>query len=93
MNTVLLIMALILTMATAAPADSLLIVQSSRSTVADAAVAGFRSACNLESRTLILSDYAEVDLPRIVRNFALLKNDNVLKVLGLSSPALERLFP
>ncbi len=67
MKTLFLIMALILTMATAALAESLLIVQSSHSRVADAAVAGFRSACNLESRTLILSDYAKVDLPRIVR--------------------------
>jgi putative tryptophan/tyrosine transport system substrate-binding protein len=57
----------LLTIATAAPAESLLIVQSNRSTVADAAVAGFRSACNLESRTLVLSDYATVDLTRIVR--------------------------
>ena len=31
--------------------------------------------------------------PRPPRSFALLKNDSVLKTLGLSSPALERLFP
>ena len=63
------IILLIAALLCAAPAlaESLLIVQSSRSAVADAAVAGFRSACNLESRTLVLSDYAEVDLPRIVR--------------------------
>ncbi len=67
MKTLLLTMALVLTMATAAPAESLLIVLSSRSTVADAAVAGFRSTCNLESRTLVLSDYTKVDLTRIVR--------------------------
>ena len=67
MKTLLLTMALVLTMATAAPAESLLIVLSSRSTVADAAVAGFRSTCNLVSRTLVLSDYTKVDLTRIVR--------------------------
>ncbi len=31
--------------------------------------------------------------PQHTRNFVLLKNDNVLKVLGLNSPAMDRLFP
>ena len=66
MKTLVLIIAL-LCISTPALAESLLVVMSTRNSVADAAVAGFRSACSLESRTLVLSDYAEVDLPRIVR--------------------------
>lgn len=44
-----------------------LILQSGRSPVLDKGVRGFRAASRLSDETVLLSDYAEVDVPRIVR--------------------------
>ena len=61
-----LILALFLTAGPAA-ASEILVVQNHRSPMYEDAIKGFRSACPAESRTLVLSDYADADLARVVR--------------------------
>lgn len=48
-------------------ASELLVVQSVRSSLYDEALKGFREVCPAKARTLILSDFADADLPRVVR--------------------------
>ncbi|WP_026842401.1 ABC transporter substrate-binding protein [Citrifermentans bremense] len=45
----------------------LLILESSRSAVYSEALRGFRSACRSSEQTVVLSDYAEVDVQRLVK--------------------------
>ncbi|QXE90960.1 ABC transporter substrate-binding protein [Geomonas subterranea] len=51
----------------AARAAELLILQSSRSPVYSEALGGFRAAARTNEQPLVLSDYAEVDVQRLVR--------------------------
>lgn len=48
-------------------AGELLVVQSLRSPLYDEALKGFRETCPAKTRTLVLSDYVEPDLARVVR--------------------------
>jgi len=48
-------------------AGELLVVQSLRSPLYDEALKGFKETCPARNRTLVISDYAEVDLARVVR--------------------------
>ena len=61
-----LILALLLQVVPATASD-VLVVQSLRSPLYDEAVRGFKSRCHLECRTLVLSDYADADVARVVR--------------------------
>lgn len=45
----------------------ILLVQSSRNTDYDRAASSLRSACGTSSRTIVLPDYVEVDISRVVR--------------------------
>lgn len=56
-----------LLLAGSAAASEVLVVQSVRSPLYDEAIRGFRSACPVETRTLVLSDYADADVARVVR--------------------------
>jgi putative ABC transport system substrate-binding protein len=67
LRTLLLLILLPLLTAASALASELLIVQSLRSPLYDEALRGFRESCSVKSRTLVLSDYSEVDLARVVR--------------------------
>lgn len=49
------------------PGADLLILQSSRSPIYAEALRGFRAAGRVSDQTLVLSDYAEVDVQRLVR--------------------------
>ena len=60
------ILALLLLTGPAAAYD-VLVVQSLRHPAYDEALRGFRSVCPAESRVLVLSDYAEADVTRVVR--------------------------
>lgn len=62
----LLILALLVT-ASGAFASDILVVQSLRSPLYDEALRGLRESFPARSRTLVLSDYADPDLPRVVR--------------------------
>ncbi|SNB48103.1 ABC transporter substrate-binding protein [Geobacter sp. DSM 9736] len=66
-RSIVLILCLILWGTGAAWGYDLLLVQSNRSSVYDDVVRGFRSACGAESRLLVLSDYADADVVRVVR--------------------------
>jgi putative tryptophan/tyrosine transport system substrate-binding protein len=61
-----LILALLLTAGPAA-ASEVLVVQSVRSPMYDDALKGFRSVCPAESRTIVLSDYVDAELARVIR--------------------------
>ncbi|QXE85489.1 ABC transporter substrate-binding protein [Geomonas nitrogeniifigens] len=61
------ILLLSLVLPEAAPATELLILQSSRSLVYAEALRGFRAAARSSEQPLVLSDYAEVDVQRLVR--------------------------
>ena len=65
------LIALILALATLFPclasAYEILVLQSRRDPASEEVLKSFRSACPGSHRTLVLSDYAEVDLVRIVR--------------------------
>ncbi|GFO64774.1 ABC transporter substrate-binding protein [Geomonas paludis] len=60
---------LLLVLASAAPAlaSDLLILQSNRSPIYSEALRGFRAAARTGEQPLVLSDYAEVDVQRLVR--------------------------
>ncbi|MBJ6723984.1 ABC transporter substrate-binding protein [Geomesophilobacter sediminis] len=62
----LIIAAVLLTVSPANAAD-ILVVQSVRDASFTEVMKGFRSSCSASVRTLILSDYTEVDVPRVVR--------------------------
>jgi putative tryptophan/tyrosine transport system substrate-binding protein len=62
----LLILALLVPALPAAAAD-VLVVQSVRSALYEEALKGFRSTCTAELRTLVLSDYADPELSRVVQ--------------------------
>jgi putative tryptophan/tyrosine transport system substrate-binding protein len=61
-----LILALLLAAGPATAAE-VLVVQSVRSPQYDEALVGFRDSCPGETRTLVLSDYADAELARVVR--------------------------
>jgi putative ABC transport system substrate-binding protein len=79
---ILLILALLFTAGPAA-AYEVLVVQSLRHPAYDEVLRGFRSVCAAESRVLVLSDYAEADVARIVRE------DRPRLVLTLGDGALK----
>ena len=62
-----LLLALTLSSMPAAWGADVLILQSSRTPAYDEALRGFRAACKSSGHTLVLSDYAEVDVLRIVK--------------------------
>ena len=76
------ITALWLLLPSAGLAYDLLVVQSQRSQVYDEVLRGFRSIANYSQRVIVLSDYSEVDLQRIVRQ------ENPLAILALGDNAL-----
>ena len=61
-----LILALLL-LAGPATASEVLVVQSLRSPLYDEAIRGFKGACAVSTRTLVLSDYADAELARVIR--------------------------
>lgn len=63
-------------------AYDLLVVQSQRSPVYDEVLRGFRSVAPYSQRVIVLSDYSEVDLQRIVRE------ENPLAILTMGDNAL-----
>jgi putative tryptophan/tyrosine transport system substrate-binding protein len=65
-KTTLLIAALLL-LSLSAEAREVLVVQSVRSAMYDEALHGFWSACRAESSTLVLSDYADPQLARVIQ--------------------------
>jgi putative ABC transport system substrate-binding protein len=78
----LLIAVLWLLLPSACLAYDLLVVQSQRSPVYDEVLRGFRSVAAYSQRVIVLSDYSEVDLQRIVRE------ENPLAILTLGDNAL-----
>lgn len=54
-------------LASPAAARDVLVVQSVRSALYDEAVKGFRSACPADGGTLVLADYADPELARVIR--------------------------
>jgi putative ABC transport system substrate-binding protein len=64
---ILLILALALLMPSLAQAYDLLVLQSQRNPAYDEVLKGFNSGQHVSRRVIVLSDYAEVDLIRIVR--------------------------
>jgi putative tryptophan/tyrosine transport system substrate-binding protein len=106
MRRTLLILALLLPALPAGAAD-VLVVQSVRNALYDEALSGFRSACSAEIRTLVLSDYANPELARVIQEerphliVALgdgalatvrkLHNRPVLSLMALGLPGQERL--
>lgn len=67
----------------AADAYDVLVLQSRRDPAFDEALSGFRSIRHLSERLIVLSDYADVDITRIVRE------DQPALVLALGDRALE----
>jgi ABC-type uncharacterized transport system substrate-binding protein len=61
------LVALLVLGALPARAADILVVQSSRSAAYEESLRGFRSACKGTVQTLVLSDYAEVDVVRVVK--------------------------
>lgn len=82
MRALLLSIALIIMSALPALAVDVLILQSSRNQTYSEAVAGFQQECRRSSRTVVLSDYAEVDAGRLVRE------ERPLLVLAVGDDAL-----
>lgn len=76
------LIALILALATLLPclaqAYDVLLLVSRRDPTSEEVLKGFRSACSCSHRTLVLSDYAEVDLARILRE----ENPRLVVTLG-----------
>ena len=66
-------------------ASEVLVVQSLRSPMYEDAVKGFRSVCPAQARTLVLSDYADAELARVVRE------EHPRLVLAVGDGALEAL--
>lgn len=67
MRALILSIALIILSALPTFAADVLILQASRNQAFAEAAAGFRERCDCSSRTVVLSDYAEVDVARLVR--------------------------
>lgn len=63
----LLILAVFLLLPAQAPAAEVLIVQSTRHSGYGEAFKGFRTTCTVSSHTIVLEDYSETDIARIVR--------------------------
>ena len=76
------IVALCILIAAPALAADLLIVQSTRHQSYNEALSGFRSACNARSRVVVLDDYTEVDVPRLVRE------EQPVAIVAIGDPAL-----
>ncbi len=66
-----------------ADAYDVLVLQSRRDPAFDEALSGFRAGRNLSERVIVLADYADVDITRIVRE------DRPTMVLALGDRALE----
>jgi putative ABC transport system substrate-binding protein len=66
-----------------ADAYDVLVLQSRRDPAFDEALSGFRSGRNLSERVIVLADYADVDITRIVRE------DRPTLVLALGDRALD----
>jgi putative tryptophan/tyrosine transport system substrate-binding protein len=89
-----------------AAAAEVLVVQSVRSALYDEALTGFRSACSAEIRTLVLSDYANPELSRVIQeerprlivalgdgalaSVKKIHNHPVLALMALGLPGQER---
>lgn len=78
-----LILALAILFPSLASAYEILVLQSRRDPASEEVLKGFRSSCPVSHRTLVLSDYAEVDLIRIVRE------ENPRLILTLGDTALK----
>ncbi|ABQ26155.1 ABC transporter substrate-binding protein [Geotalea uraniireducens] len=77
------ILALYIFAAAPALATDLLIVQSTRHSSYTEALNGFRNACNARSRVVVLDDYAEVDVARLVRE------EQPVAILAVGDSALD----
>jgi putative ABC transport system substrate-binding protein len=66
-----------------AAAYDVLVLQSQRGRSHDEVVTGFRSVCSAPERLLVLTDYAETDVPRIVRE------DRPQLVVAIGDAALQ----
>jgi putative tryptophan/tyrosine transport system substrate-binding protein len=62
-----LLIIVVLLLALPAAAAEVLVVQSVRSSMYDEALKGFRSACPADTRTIVLSDYVDAELSRVVQ--------------------------
>jgi ABC-type uncharacterized transport system substrate-binding protein len=82
MRALILSIALIILSALPTFAADVLILQASRNQAFSEAVAGFRETCGRSSRVVILSDFAEVDVSRLVRE------ERAQLVLAVGDPAL-----
>jgi ABC-type uncharacterized transport system substrate-binding protein len=82
MRALILSIALIILSALPTFAADVLILQASRNRAFAEAAAGFRESCSRSSRTVILSDYAEVDVARLVRE------ERARLVLAVGDPAV-----
>lgn len=83
MRALILSIALIILSALPTLAADVLILQASRNQAFTEAAAGFREGIGRTSRTVILSDYAEVDVARLVRE------ERAQLVLAVGDPALN----
>lgn len=79
----LLIMAAVMLFRFPAWGADVLILQTSHSPAYDKALRGFRTACRLSEQTLLMSDYAEVDVQRLIRE------ERPRLVLAVGDRALE----
>lgn len=82
MRALILSIALIILSALPTFAADVLILQASRNQAFSEAVAGFREGCTRSSRVVVLSDFAEVDVARLVRE------EQARLVLAVGDPAL-----
>jgi len=80
---VLLILALATVLPSRAQAYEVLVLQSHHAAGFDTVLNGFRTRCNASQRTIVLSDYTEVDVGRIVRE------DNPLLILAIGDNAVK----
>lgn len=78
----LIILALATLLPNLAQAYDILVLQSRRDPAYEEALRGFRAANNASQRTIVLSDYAEVDVVRIVRE------DRPRMILAVGDPAM-----
>ena len=85
MRRVLLLILALLFLAGPAAAYEVLVVQSQRGAAYDEMLKGFRSACSASSRVLVISDYAELDMARVVRE------DRPRVVVAIGDGALDTL--
>ncbi|HBA89339.1 MAG TPA: ABC transporter substrate-binding protein [Geobacter sp.] len=79
----LLIMAVIMALQAPAWGAEILVLQSSRSQAYEKALRGFRSTCKLTEQTLVMTDFAEIDVQRMVRE------ERPRLVLAVGDKALE----